>query len=68
MSRKPKSQRKQRVTGGASAEVYAANKYTAPTSGLKNLLFTWGTTRDAAKFTDTLNKLARHVGIQAWFQ
>ena len=32
------------------------------------MLFTRGTTRDAAKFTDTLNKLARHVGIQAWSQ
>ena len=24
--------------------------------------------RDAARFTDTLNKLARHVGVQAWSQ
>ena len=54
------------MTGGASAEASAANDYMALTSGLKNVLFTRGTTRDAAKFTDTLNKLARHVGIQAW--
>ena len=25
-------------------------------------------TRDAARFTDTLNKLARYVGVQAWAQ
>ena len=68
MGRKPKSQRKQRVTGGASAEASAANEYTAPTSGLSNVLFTRGTTRDAARFTDTLNKLARYVGVQAWSQ
>ena len=29
------------------------------------MLFTQGTTRNAARFTDTLNKLARHVCIQA---
>ena len=56
------------MTGGASAEASAANEYTAPTSGLENVLFTRGTTRDAARFTDTLNKLARHVEIQAWSQ
>ena len=32
------------------------------------MLFTRGTTRDAAKFIDTLNTLARHVGVQAWSQ
>ena len=32
------------------------------------MLFTRGTTRDAARFTDTLNKLARYVGVQAWSQ
>ena len=68
MGRKPKSQRKQRVTGRALAEAAAANEYMAPTSGLENVLFTRGTTRDAARFTDTLNKLAMHLGIQAWSQ
>ena len=32
------------------------------------MLFTRGTTRDAARFNDTLNTLARHVGVQAWSQ
>ena len=68
MGRNPTSQRKQRVTGRASAEASAANNYTASISGLNNVLFTRGTTRDAAKCTDTLNKLARHNGIQAWSQ
>ena len=32
------------------------------------MLFTRGTTRDAARFNNTLNTLARHVGVQAWSQ
>ena len=68
MGRNPRSHRKKRVTGGASAEISAANDYMAPSSGLNNVLFTRSTTRDISKFTDTLNKLARHVGIQAWSQ
>ena len=68
MGKSPKRHCKQRVTGGSLAEASAANEYTASTSGLQNVLFTRGTTRDAVRFTDTLNKLARHVGIQAWSQ
>ena len=45
-----------------------ANEYTAPISGLKIMLFIQGTMRYAARFTETLNKLARNVGIQAWSQ
>ena len=37
-------------------------KFTAPTSGLEKVTFSWGTTRDAARFKDTLDKLAHHVG------
>ena len=32
------------------------------------MTFNRGTTRDAAKVTNTLNKLARHVGTHAWSQ
>ena len=32
------------------------------------MLFTRGTTRDAARFIDTLNTLARYVGVQVWSQ
>ena len=37
-------------------------KFTAPTSGPEKVTFYWGTTRYAARFKDTLEKLAQHVG------
>ena len=37
-------------------------KFTAPTSRLEKVTFSLGTTRDAARFKDTLNNLAQHVG------
>ena len=68
MAKKSKVQRYKRKTGKASEETSADNNYTALTPGLKNMLFTRGTTRDAVRFIDTLNTLARHVGVQAWSQ
>ena len=68
MVKKTKSQRYKRKTGRASDETKAEISYTAPTPGLKNVLFTRGTTRNAAKYINTLNTLARHVGVQAWSQ
>ena len=68
MVKKAKSQRNKRRVGRASEEIKAEISYMAPTPGLKNVLFTRGTTRDAATFIDTLNTLARHVGMQAWSQ
>ena len=32
------------------------------------MVFTRGTTREAARFIDTLNPLARYVGVQVWSQ
>ena len=43
-------------------------KFTAPTLGLEDVYFTWDTTKDAAKFEDTVSKLARHVGTSPWPQ
>ena len=68
MRRKPRSQRNRCMTSGASAEVSSANKFMPPTSGLNNVMFTGGTTRNAAKFMDTVKKLACHVGTQTWSQ
>ena len=42
--------------------VVPTEKFTAPTSGLEKSTFSWGTTRDAARFNDTLENLAHHVG------
>ena len=36
-------------------------KFTAPTSGLEKVTFSWGTMRDAARFKDTLDKMEQHV-------
>ena len=56
MVKKTKSQRYKRKTGRASEEINAEISYTAPTPGLKNVLFTRGTTPDAAKVVDILNR------------
>ena len=63
MVKKAKSQRYKRKTGKAPKQIKAEISYTAPTPGLKNVLFTRGTTRDAAKFIDTVETLARYVGV-----
>ena len=52
-------------TGGAGA---GTTKFTAPTLGLEDVYFTWGTAKDAAKFEDTVSKLARHSGTSPWPQ
>ena len=68
MVKKAMSQRYKRKTGKAPKQIKAEISYTAPTPGLKNVLFTRGTTQDAAKFIDTVETLARYVGVQAWSQ
>ena len=60
--------RNKHTTSRASEETSGANVFTAPTSGLNNVTFTRGTTRDAVIYMDTLNKLARYVGTQPWSQ
>ena len=58
-----KNKRKQRIVGGAGGSGGAsAMKFTTPTLGLEDMYFTWGTTKDAAKFEDTVSKLTRHAG------
>ena len=65
---KRRNQRNGRILSRASATVPGANKFAAPTSGLEILLFTRGSTRDAARFMDTVDQLARHVGTWIWYQ
>ena len=58
-----KGKRKQQTVGGAGILGSAGTtKFTAPTLGLEDVYFTWGTAKDAAKFEDTVSKLAWHVG------
>jgi hypothetical protein len=40
--------------------------YSAPTAGLQKVLFSFGSTKDAAEFITTKSKLARFVGTQSW--
>ena len=65
-----KRNRKQRTVDGAggSGGADTTKKFTAPTSGLEDVYFTWGTAKDAAKFEDTVSKLTRHVGTSPWPQ
>jgi hypothetical protein len=56
---------------GASGESTSAtkSKFVAPTSGHEDVCFTTGSTKDAAAFQDTVQKLARHVSTAAgWKQ
>ena len=56
------------TVGGAGSPA-GTTKFTAPTSGLEDVFFfTWSTAKDAAKFKDTVSKLARHVGTSPWPQ
>ena len=49
------------MDSGVTAVVPGA-KFTAPTSGLEDVISTRGTTRDAVRLRDTLDKLAHNVG------
>ena len=57
--------RRQRAVGGAGSPA-GTTKFTAPTSGLEDVFFTWDTAKDAAKFKDMVSKLARHVDKSPW--
>ena len=58
-----KAKRRQRAVDGAGRSGGAGTtKFTAPTLGLEDVFFTWGTAKDAAKLEDTASKLARHLG------
>ena len=64
-----KSKRKQRsVVGAGGSDCAGTKKCTALTSGLEDVCFTWDAAKDAAKFEDTVSKLARHVGTSPWPQ
>ena len=59
--------RKRGTSGGSAPD--AKPKFVAPTSGHEDVYFTTGSTKDAAAFQDTVQKLARHVSTAAgWKQ
>ena len=64
-----KFKRRQRAVDRAGSPGGAgATKFTAPTSELEDVFYTWGTAKGAAKFEDTASKLAMHVGTGPWPQ
>ena len=60
--------RLQNATRSGGSGAATSKKFTAPTSGLEDVYFTWGTAKNAAKFEDTVSQLARHVGTRNWQQ
>ena len=55
-------QRRGAQASSGRTAVVPKEKFTAPTSGLENLTFSRGMTRDAARFKDNLDKMAQHFG------
>ena len=53
-------------TVGAKSAPDTSSSYSAPTAGLQKVLFSFGSTKDAAEFITTKSKLARFVGTQSW--
>ena len=66
MGKKAKRARQRSAAGSGGSGAATPKKFTAPTSGLEDVYFTWGTAKDAAKFEDTVSQPARHVGTQPW--
>ena len=48
--------------GGGASDGGATGGFTAPTSGLEDVIFTHGTPRDAAVFEEVVKKITRHLG------
>ena len=66
-TRKAKQWRsKQRKAGSGGSSATAPEKFTAPTPGLEDVFFTWGTAKDAVKFEGTVSALAPHIKTQPW--
>ena len=59
-----KGQRRSGGSGGSGAA--SPRKFTAPTPGLEDVIFTWGTAKDAPRFEETVSSLVRHIGTQGW--
>ena len=57
---------KRRTSGVGRTADATTKKFTAPTQGLEDVYFSWGTAKDAVKFEETVSALARHVGTQPW--
>ena len=61
-------QRRSRKSTKSTAKDLNPGSFEAPTVGLELVYFTVGSTKDAAEFKDTVEKLSRHVATTAWKQ
>ena len=52
----------------STVDEMSPGSFEAPTAGLKSVYCTAGSTKDAAEFKDTVEKLSRHVATTAWKQ
>ena len=66
-----KNRRSRRATAATTSAATHQNPddlYKAPTTGLKDIVFTEGSAQDAARFEENLRTLANYVGTQSWSQ
>ena len=69
MARAGRSNRNQKKESSGGFTSDARQKFVAPTSGHEDVYFTTGSTKDAAAFQVTVQKLARRVSTAAgWKQ
>ena len=64
---KSPQRRSTKLTKSTAEKLYPGS-FEAPTAGLGLVYFMEGSTKDAAEFKDTLEKLLRHVVTTAWKQ
>ena len=66
MGKKARRTRQRNTAGSGGSSAATPKKFTAPTPGFEDVIFTWGTVKDAARFEETVSHLARFVGTQSW--
>ena len=59
-------QRRSGKSTKSTADEMSPGSFEAPTAGLESVYFTTGSTKDAADFKDTVEKLSQHVATTAW--
>ena len=66
MCKKVRRTRPRSTAGSGGSGAATPKKFTAPTPGLEDVFFTWGTAKDAAKFEDTVSQLVRYPAVEVF--
>ena len=61
-----KTRRQRNDDGGSGGTTATAGNFKGTTPGHEDVVFTYGTPKDAAVFKEVVKKLARHLGQQPW--